>query len=94
MTGKWRRLYTSGMELKTYLESHPGSSVELAKFLGISKSQVSQWKRLPVPCKYMKAIRMFTGGWVGLDDLVPEPVIPHGGFPKLVHGQSTGRTGA
>lgn len=63
------------MNIKDWLNAEHGRAARLAKHLGVSRSMVSQMIRdadpVRVPPAHYRAIRDFTGGEVGLEDLVP-----------------------
>lgn len=59
------------MELQTWVAARKGRSAELAAHFELTPSAVSQWLKNGVPVHRMKAVRDFTGGEVGLEDLIP-----------------------
>jgi len=63
------------MDLKTWIDGRKGRAGELAAHFAVTPSAVSQWLKNGVPVHHMKAVRDFTDGEVGLDDLIPEPAI-------------------
>ncbi len=62
------------MQLTEWLESEKGRSLALSKFIGVTRSAVSQWKTNGVPLDHMRTVSKFTGGAVTLEDMVPEKV--------------------
>lgn len=59
------------MNLTQWLEEEKGRSAALANHFGVKPSAVSQWKTNGVPLAHMKAVREFTRGKVGLEEMVP-----------------------
>ena len=61
------------MNLIAYLDAH-GSSIRLAKALGVAPAIISQWKCgvRPVPIEKCSAIEQATNGDVTRQDLRPE----------------------
>lgn len=64
------------MKLNAWLVDVPGRKAALAKHLGVHPSMISQMvggkEPIRVPPKHYRAIRDFTAGEVGLEDLLPE----------------------
>ena len=63
------------MDMHTYiLERGKGTSVELARLIGVSPVLVSQWRkgRRPVPAERCPAIERATKGAVRCEDLRPD----------------------
>jgi hypothetical protein len=62
------------MDLHTWLDARKGRSRDLAAHLGVSKTAVSLWRDNGVPVAYMPRINVFTGGEVGIDEMVMHTV--------------------
>lgn len=61
------------MKLNDWLNQERGRSQALAEHLDVTPARVSQIAGDDkVPTKHMRAILQFTGGAVGLDDMVPD----------------------
>jgi DNA-binding transcriptional regulator YdaS (Cro superfamily) len=64
------------MKLKDWLDAKKGRAAALASHLGVTPSMVSQMVRekdpVRIPPSHYRAIREFTDGAVGLEDLVPK----------------------
>lgn len=61
-----------GMKLAHWLDAERGRLSKLAAHFALTQSAVSQWRTNGVPVDRMKAVRDFTGGEVGLEDLLPD----------------------
>ena len=60
------------MNLTAWLEEEKGRLTALAAHFAVTASAVSQWKSNGVPRDKMKAVRDFSGGAIGVEDMLPE----------------------
>lgn len=61
------------MNLPDWLDGDRGRLTAMAAHFGITQSAVTQWRTNGVPVLRMKAVQLYTGGAVTLDEMLPEP---------------------
>jgi DNA-binding transcriptional regulator YdaS (Cro superfamily) len=59
------------MNLNTWLDEAPGRLTSMAAHFGVTQSAISQWRKAGVPLGRMRMVSDYTGGAVGLEDMVP-----------------------
>jgi DNA-binding transcriptional regulator YdaS (Cro superfamily) len=85
------------MKLKPWLKAVPGRASALAVHLDVTRSMVSQMANgdVPVPPRMYRAIRDFSRGEVGIEDLIPDasPVAAQCEAPQNAAGPIEDRRG-